>query len=132
MARGFQHLPRPAEIVKRIAVPEGLVLPRLQGDLDAEVPAQVPLRICEGLRLVCTGVDLYTEMLCDILRRHDMIEVTVGQENRLRLQMELLLDDFDDMRCIRCRIDDDAGTRFIIVAEVDVCLHHAGYILGNF
>ena len=68
-------------------------------------------------------------MLCDILRRHDMVEVTVGEEDRLRLQMELLLDDFDDMRCVRCRIDDDADTRFIIVAEVDVCLHHASYIL---
>ena len=68
-------------------------------------------------------------MLRHILRRHDMVEVAVGEEDRLRLQMELLLDDFDDMRCVRCRIDDDAGTRFIIVAEVDIRLHHAGYIL---
>ena len=63
MARGFQHLPLPTEVVQGIAIPEGLILPRLQGDLDAEVPAQVPLRICKGLRLICTGEDLYAEML---------------------------------------------------------------------
>ena len=128
MARSFQHLPLPTEMVQDIAVAEGLILPRLQGDLDAEVPAQVPLRIREGLRLICTGVDLYAEMLRHILRRHDMVEVTVGEEDRFRLQMELLLYDFYDMRCVRCRIDDHAGTRFIIVAEVDVRLHHTGYV----